>query len=243
MGNTIGEFTIIYNTKKIEVNLDLFRLIFNFLTIHDKLKLLECIVKNNDQLTNYLNTNYFNLKELADVKYNYNLLAVNGTINLLRFRIKDAYLSSKSICNESYYISKSICNEAALNGHLIVLELAHANGFKCDEWTCAYAANGGHLDVLKWLRENKCPWNELTCAYAAEGGHLKVLQWARDNGCPWDVTTCSIAAEKGHLKVLQWARTNGCEWDEWTCLNAYFNFHVEVLKWAKEHGCPCDVGI
>jgi hypothetical protein len=92
MGNTNGELTIIYNRKKIEVNLDLFRLIFNLLTIHEKLKLLECIVKNNDQLNYYLNNKYFNQEELIQIQKNCDLLSLNGTIHLLRLRMNEYLL-------------------------------------------------------------------------------------------------------------------------------------------------------
>ena len=47
-----------------------------------------------------------------------------------------------------------------------------------------YAAMEGHLEVLQWAHANGCPWDAGTCMFAAKGGHLKVLQWARANGCP-----------------------------------------------------------
>jgi hypothetical protein len=42
-----------------------------------------------------------------------------------------------------------------------------------------FAASEGHLDVLQWAHANGCLLDERTHASAAKGGHLDVLEWAR----------------------------------------------------------------
>ena len=81
-------------------------------------------------------------------------------------------------------MDKDTCTYAAWNGHLEVLQWAHAQGCPVDEDTCTDAAKHGHLDVLKWLWAHGCRWDEWTCAQAALNGHLDVLLWARAPGCP-----------------------------------------------------------
>jgi hypothetical protein len=47
---------------------------------------------------------------------------------------------------------------------------------------CSNAAENGHLEVLQWAHANGCPWDEdtiETCECAAKGGHLEVLKWLR----------------------------------------------------------------
>ena len=37
-----------------------------------------------------------------------------------------------------------------------------------------YAAQNGHLEVLQWAHANGCPWDKWACSYAAQNGHLEV---------------------------------------------------------------------
>ena len=72
-----------------------------------------------------------------------------------------------------------------------------------------YAAENGHLKLLQWAHANGCPWDESTCMWAARTGRLKVLQWARANGCPWDESICRLeASQNRHLKVVEWIVAN-----------------------------------
>ena len=129
-------------------------------------------------------------------------------------------------------------HSAASEGQLESLMWLHANGCPWDEENCAQAAAGGHLESLKWLRKNDYSWGVRTCAFLAKKGDLEVLQWARANGCPWNKQTCSFAAEAGHLEIIKWARANGAPWDSDTCRQASGEGHFEVLKWLFQHGCP-----
>jgi hypothetical protein len=74
-----------------------------------------------------------------------------------------------------------------------------------NEKICCLAARNGHLHILQYAHANGCPWDKRTCQFAAANGHLHILQYAHINGCPWDASACASAAENGHLAVLQWA--------------------------------------
>ena len=98
------------------------------------------------------------------------------------------------------------------NGHLAVLQYAHANGCGFDGGTCWAAAEGGHLAVLQWLRANGCGWDADTCSYAAAYGHLEVLKWAVANGCPFDKAECletALDALEDTAAVVEWI--GGCD--------------------------------
>ena len=87
---------------------------------------------------------------------------------------------ARSCANEEdweLYIKPHLCEKAAERGDVEVLKWLRAEGYSCDEWTCAYAAKGGQLEVLKWLRAEGCPCDEKACALAATSGHWDVLKW------------------------------------------------------------------
>ena len=61
-----------------------------------------------------------------------------------------------------------------------------SNGCPWNKRTCQKASENGHLKVLQWAHANGCPWDADSCGMVAgRNGHIEVLKWANANGSKW----------------------------------------------------------
>jgi len=93
-----------------------------------------------------------------------------------------------------------------------------------------YAARDGHVVILEWAHANGCPMPNVSHK-AIKHNHLDVLKWAASaDGFPMDETMYAIAAKRGHLTILKRLKAKGCPMPEGLSLDV-ISEHPTIRKW------------
>ena len=99
-------------------------------------------------------------------------------------------------------------NRAACNGHVRVLEWAHAERKRCkgvehvmDEEVYWLAARRGQIGAMRWAKEKGIPLDKQCCNEAARAGQLEALRWLRESGCPWSRREVCLYAAAGAIST------------------------------------------
>ena len=128
-----------------------------------------------------------------------------------------------------------LASMAAQAGHLGCLRALHQHGVPLGDHVADYAARNGHLDILEWAHAlGYSGFGTMTSGCAAARGDIGCLEWLHAAGCLRGAGTCCHAASAGQLRALAWLVGSGCPWDRDQCLEVAAD--PAVRQWIRSVG-------